>query len=260
MRLKNNIQFLLILVILISCQKKKTSSKNTNKEEEAWSYSGESGPEHWAELEKNSECGGKFQSPINIISINAKIDSQLNSLDIHYEKSTKIHSVKNNGHSIQYNFEKGDYINYKNECFNLKQIHFHESSEHTIDGVRYPLVIHMVHANSTGEYLVLAIMAKEGKTSIPFEFLESFLPLEKGEVKKINKPFNLNHNLPLNRGYYSYTGSLTTPPCTEGVKWFIFKEPITISVEQVNILKTLMPVNNYRKEQPLNGRKIQMTE
>lgn len=254
---KYKTQFLLILIILISCQKKKSSSTNTQKE--AWSYSGESGPEHWAELEKNSECGGKFQSPINIISINANIDSQLKPLDIHYEKSTKIHSVKNNGHSIQYNFEKGDYINYKNERFSLKQIHFHESSEHTIDGVRYPLVIHMVHVNSRGGYLVLAIMTKEGKTSIPFQFLESFLPLKKDEVKKIDKPFNLNYNLPINKGYYSYTGSLTTPPCTEGVQWFIFKEPITISVEQVDILKTLMPVNNYRKEQPLNGRKVQMT-
>lgn len=239
---------------------KEKSISTTDHVNKHWSYVGETSPEHWAEIEKNSECGGKFQSPINIVSLNAIVDTNLKPLAIHYVSHTKIHDVVNNGHSIQYNFEEGDYLIYKDDKYDLKQIHFHESSEHTINGIRYPIVIHMVHTNSKGEYLVLAVMAKEGQTSAPFSFLESYLPLKKGETKTIEKPFNLSYNLPKDRGYYNYIGSLTTPPCTQGVNWFIFKEPITVSLEQVETLRSLMPLNNYRNEQPLNGREVKMTK
>ncbi|WP_235015827.1 carbonic anhydrase [Aquimarina sp. AU58] len=243
----------------IEVAKEKTTS-TTDHAKKHWSYVGETSPEHWAEIEKNSECGGKFQSPINIVSLDAIVDPNLKPLAIHYVSNTKIHDVVNNGHSIQYNFEEGDYLMYKGDKYDLKQIHFHESSEHTINGIRYPIVIHMVHTNSKGEYLVLAVMAKEGQTSAPFRFLESYLPLKKGETKAIGKPFNLSYNLPKDKEYYTYVGSLTTPPCTQGVNWVIFKEPITISLEQVNILRDLMPLNNYRNEQPLNGREVKMTK
>ncbi len=225
-----------------------------------WSYEGESGPEHWSEIEKNSDCDGKYQSPINIIDVNAKTDIELKALDIHYSTKTQIHDVVNNGHSIQYNFEEGDYIMFKGMRYDVKQIHFHESSEHTIDGVRYPMVIHMVHMNKNKEFVVIAIMVKEGSNSAPFDFLEKYLPIHKGESKSIKKPFDLNKNLPNNRGYYTYTGSLTTPPCTEGVHWFIFKDPITVSLEQLKVLQRLMPHNNYRNEQPLNDRIIRKTK
>ncbi|QTD37247.1 carbonic anhydrase family protein [Polaribacter batillariae] len=273
MKIKNSIFAVVLLAITFtSCNKgtktakqsKKTPEKEqvsaTNHQKKHWSYAGETGPEHWVEIEKNSECGGEFQSPVNIVSVDALADESLKPLDIHYASSTKIHDVKNNGHSIQYNFESGDYINYKGDTYDLKQIHFHESSEHTINGIRFPLVIHMVHVSKKGEYLVLAVMAKEGVSSAPFDFLESYLPLKKGEIKTVDSSFNLNLNLPKNKGYYNYVGSLTTPPCTQGVNWFVFKEPITVSLEQVNKLKKLMPINNYRNEQPLNGRKIKMTK
>ncbi|WP_074406203.1 carbonic anhydrase [Aquimarina megaterium] len=276
MKTTNNMVFIAVIMTIIvsSCTntkekikgehsievaKEKTTS-TTDHVKKHWSYVGETSPEHWAEIEKNSECGGKFQSPINIVSLDAIVDTNLKPLAIHYVSNTKIHDVVNNGHSIQYNFEKGDYLMYKGDKYDLKQIHFHESSEHTINGIRYPIVIHMVHTNSKGEYLVFAVMAKEGKTSAPFRFLESYLPLRKGETKAIGKPFNLSYNLPENKGYYTYMGSLTTPPCTQGVNWVIFKEPITISLEQVNILRDLMPLNNYRNEQPLNGREVKMTK
>ncbi|WP_438423556.1 carbonic anhydrase [Aquimarina macrocephali] len=239
---------------------KEKTITTTDHAKKHWSYVGETSPEHWAEIEKNSDCGGKFQSPINIVSLNAIVDTNLKPLAIHYVSNTKIHDVVNNGHSIQYNFEEGDYLMYKDTKYNLKQIHFHESSEHTINGIRYPIVIHMVHTNSKGEYLVLAVMAKEGKTSAPFRFLESYLPVKNGETKTIGMPFNLSYNLPKDKGYYTYVGSLTTPPCTQGVNWFIFKEPITISLRQVKILRDLMPLNNYRNEQPLNGREVKMTK
>ena len=225
-------------------------------EKQHWSYQGETGPEHWAEIEKNSDCGGKYQSPINIIDKDAKLDASLKPLDIHYASATKINNVVNNGHSIQYNFEPGDYFNYKGEKYALKQIHFHESAEHTMNGVRYPMVIHMVHVSDKNHYAVFAVMVKEGNNSAPFNFLESYLPLEKGQTKPVNTSFDLTKNLPKDKAYYSYVGSLTTPPCTEGVNWFVFKEPITISLKQVKELQKLMPINNYRNEQPLNGRVV----
>lgn len=247
-------------------QEKKVKEVKTSKEvaktskKKHWSYEGETGPEHWAEFEKDSDCDGKHQSPINIISVEAKTDTDLKPLDIYYASQTKIHDVVNNGHSIQYNFEPGDYINYKGKKFELKQIHFHEASEHTINGVRFPIVIHMVHVSKDKEFLVLAIMAKEGKSSAPFKFLESYLPVEKGQIKTVDASFDLNQNLPKDKGYYNYVGSLTTPPCTEGVNWFVFKDPITISVGQVKQLQKLMPMNNYRNEQPLNGRQVIQTK
>lgn len=268
MKINNRIvAIVLFSIALVSCKTKSKSNEEVlkathiaNHHKKHWSYTGETSPKHWVEIEKESECGGKFQSPINIVSVDAITDNKLTPLDIHYKKNTKIHDVKNNGHSIQYNFDEGDYVNYKGAKYELKQFHFHESSEHTIDGIRYPLEIHMVHVNTKGEYLVFSVMAKEGVKSAPFVFLENYLPLKKGEMKIIDKTFDLNLNFPKNKGYYNYEGSLTTPPCTQGVIWFVFKEPITLSLKQVNELRELMPTNSFRNEQPLNGREVKMTK
>jgi len=226
---------------------------------EHWTYQGETGPQHWAEIEKQSDCDGMHQSPINIIDVDVETDTTLPPLEIHYASSVKIHDVTNNGHSIQYNFEKGDYLTLGGTSYELKQIHFHEAAEHTINGVRYPLEIHMVHISEKGEVAVLAIMAMEGRSSAPFSFLESYLPIDVGETKPIDTHFDMNLNLPEQREYYAYNGSLTTPPCTEGVRWFVFKQPISVSLDQVKQLQRLMPLNNYRDEQPLNGRKVSLS-
>ena len=218
------------------------------------------GPEHWADTKINADCGELHQSPINIITTEVVTDNELTPLKIQYGASTKIHEVINNGHTIQYNFEKGDYIELDDEKYDLVQIHFHEASEHTINGIRYPMEMHMVHKNEKNKYAVLGVMVQEGKNSEPFKFLESYLPIKIGEKKPIDKAFNVQLNLPENRAYYHYMGSFTTPPCTEGVKWFIFKEAITVSLEQVKILQKLMPMNNYRNEQPLNGRIIKVSK
>lgn len=221
-----------------------------------WTYQGETGPDHWQEIEKRAHCNGKKQSPINIIDINVLNDSSLSPLEILYSKNVKIHDVTNNGHTIQYNFEKGDYIMLEGTKYELKQVHFHEASEHTINGIRFPLEVHMVHVRADNKIAVLATMAQEGISSESFDFLESYLPVGIGETKEIGAYFDLSLNLPTNRDYYHYEGSLTTPPCTEGVSWYIFKEPITISVDQVKQLQELMPINNFRNEQALNNRTV----
>ncbi|GAA4809947.1 carbonic anhydrase family protein [Litoribaculum gwangyangense] len=253
----------LLLLILASCQNTKKDSSSNSKEgysnriiEKHWSYNGETGPEHWKEIETYSNCDGKYQSPINIVNYN--LDETLSDLSIFYSDSTHIHDVINNGHTIQYNFDLGDYITIHGKKFSLKQFHFHEPAEHLIDGIRYPMELHLVHVSNAGEYAVLAIMAKEGQSSKPFDFLESYLPINVGETKNVDLAFDMNLNLPKQKTFFTYTGSLTTPPCTESVEWYIFKEPITVSLEQVEALKKLMPMNNYRNEQPINGRTIKV--
>ena len=197
-----------------------------------WSYEGETGPEHWKEIEKNSECGGSFQSPINIV--NYVLDSTLHKFYVQYATGTHIHDVMNNGHTIQYNFEVGDYIVFDNVKHTLRQFHIHEPAEHLIDGVRFPMELHLVHQNDDGGYAVVSVMAKEGISSEPFSFLERFLPLKVGDKKTVDLEFDMNLSLPTDKTYYTYEGSLTTPPCNENVQWIIFKEPITVSSAQVD--------------------------
>ena len=180
-------------------------------------------------------------------------------LQIHYNATTEIFDIHNNGHTIKYDFEAGDSISYQNKTYHLKQIHFHEPAEHTINGIRYPIEIHLVHANED-DFTVLSIMGREGKGSRTFNFLEKFLPIKIGESKEIHRPFDLRWMLPKEtENFYAYRGSLTTPSCTEKVNWIIFRRPIILSLEQALILKELMPLNNYRNEQSLNDRIISRT-
>ncbi|TCK57532.1 carbonic anhydrase [Flavobacterium sp. 90] len=240
-----------VLMMFVAC-----SDKNNTKEEEKkhWNYEGETGPEHWSEIDQN-DCGGSAQSPIDII--NTETDKTLLPIDFHYNEKTKIHDIINNGHSIQVDFEPDDYIMINGDKYELKQFHFHEPAEHTIRGVRYPLVIHMVHMNKDGKYAVVAIMAQEDQEiNEAFEFLDKFLPLKVNESIKVNEDFNINKVLPENQTYYTYTGSLTTPPCTEGVQWYILKNPVGVSSKIIEDLRKIMPINNFRNVQPLNGRII----
>lgn len=236
--------------------KSETDSHNSEKKAH-WTYDGETSPEHWAEIEKNSDCDGKKQSPINIIDIDTKPTKQKeNPLNILYTPTTAISQVVNNGHSIQFNFEAGDSIQYHNDTYHLSQIHFHEPSEHTINGIRYPLEIHLVHKSKQDNFTVMGVLAKEGQESQLFEFLESFLPIEENKSKEIHQSLDLTTLFPDNKNFYSYDGSLTTPPCTQNVNWVIFKDPIIVSLDEVLKLKSNMPVDNYRNEQPIYDRVV----
>lgn len=250
-----------LLITTVSCKKEKKENHSNNTSHEKakhWSYSGETSPEHWIEIEKNSDCNGNHQSPINIIHKNTTTVTSKGDLKILYTPTTLISEVENNGHSIQFDFEEGDSINYKNETYFLKQIHFHEPSEHKINGIIYPIEMHLVHVSKAGGITVIGIFGEEGEESQLFEFFESFLPLENGTTKNINHDIDLSSLFLAEKHYYSYGGSLTTPPCTEGVNWVVFKEPIILSVEEVLKLKNNMPINNYRNEQPLNNREVKL--
>ncbi|MBG7612419.1 carbonic anhydrase family protein [Polaribacter sp. BAL334] len=243
----------LSFIIVFSCKHSETPSNPTTHEKH-WSYSGETSPEHWIEIERNSDCDGKSQSPINIIHKDAQLSEVAKELLIQYSPTTLVNKVENNGHSIQFDFEYGDSIFYKNETFFLKQIHFHEPSEHKINGVIYPIEMHLVHVSKTNKITVLRILGEEGEESELFEFLESFLPLKNGNSKTIHQKLDLSSLFKNGKSYYSYEGSLTTPPCSEGVHWVVFKTPIILSEAEVLKLQSNMPVNNYRNQQALNNR------
>ncbi len=255
--MKTKLLVYVLLMVVLSCNRKKhipQTTYSTYENAQHWSYSGETSPEHWVEIEKNSDCGGINQSPINIIHKYAHSVSTKNELNIKYTPTTLIKKVENNGHSIQFDFEAGDSINYKNQTFYLKQIHFHEPSEHKINGITYPIEMHLVHVSKSGEITVFGLLGEEGDKSQLFEFFESFLPLENGGSKEIHQKIDLSDLFLKDKNFYSYSGSLTTPPCSEQVNWIVFKEPFYLSVEEVLKLKNNMPINNYRNEQPLNGR------
>ncbi|CAA0197637.1 carbonic anhydrase [Tenacibaculum maritimum] len=258
-----------ILIIFIfafatSCKYDKKANTNhkqaipTHTNSHDWGYDGNAPSKNW---KKNyPDCNGKNQSPIDIISVDTK-ESISDKLQFDsYNKEIAIHNVINNGHSVQFNFEKGDYHTFRGIRYYLKQIHFHEPSEHTINGVRFPIAIHLVHESTDKKLLVFAVMAQEGKGSLPFDFLESYLPLKKNESKEVGKSFSLSNILPKKTAYYYYIGSLTTPPCTEGVNWIVFKAPITVSKMQIEKMHQSLPDHNYRPIQLLNGRTIEFSK
>ncbi len=257
MNVKITLRLSIVLIAAISCtNSKKHIHENYQENEHHWSYSGETSPKYWIEIEKGSNCDGKHQSPINIIHKNVDSVKIQENLKIQYSPVTLISEVENNGHSIQFDFETGDSINYNNETYYLKQIHFHEPSEHKINGIIYPIEMHLVHISKAGEITVLGLLGEEGDDSQLFEFFESFLPIKENVVKDIHQKIDLSSLFLEDKHYYSYSGSLTTPPCTENVNWIVFKESIILSVEEVLKLKNNMPINNYRNEQPLNERVV----
>lgn len=252
---------LLIVVLHFSCNKEKADKKGSlSHDSHEWSYAGETSPEHWAELEKNSDCLGEKQSPINIIDLNVvqkEGDTAHNTL--FYSPKTILTRVRNNGHTIQFDFDRGDSICSRDIHYDLVQIHFHTPSEHTVNGIRYPIEIHLVHqSKNMDRYTVLAIFGIEGQESETLERMESFLPLKEGEEKVIEKAIDLTTIFPHSKDYYSYLGSITTPPCTENVNWIIFKEPSVLSLEEVIRMRDNMPLRNFRNEQDLNDRLVHL--
>lgn len=229
-----------------------------------WGYSGETGPENWGELEAGADCDGQNQSPVNIVDINTTPRNVINDIEyIRYNEVDTIKSISNNGHTIQYNFNKEDNIvKYEGKEYKLIQFHFHSPAEHTINGVRYPLEIHAVHhCEETNDFIVFAALVQQGQPDSTFTFLEKYLPIRAGETKEINATYSFGSNIHELFGLdainvYTYNGSLTTPPCTEKVFWVVMKNANSASPEQIELLQTLMPLNNYREGQPLNGRTI----
>jgi len=228
-----------------------------------WHYEGPEGPERWGTLSpKFSACGeGRAQSPIDLgeatpvtASPTLKLKFPPAALKIaHHEH---VADGINNGHTIQINYAGGDTMTIADESFALVQYHFHHQSEHTVKGKHYPMEMHLVHKSASGKLAVVGVFIEEGAHNKAFDPIWSNLPSKKGvETHYEHVTVDVDALLPTNRASYRYDGSLTTPPCSEGVKWVVMTTPIQLSAEQIRAFSTIIHDNN-RPPQPLNGRRV----
>ncbi len=219
----------------------------------SWSYTGKTGPEHWGTLdEHNVLCaGGVNQTPINLENF---IEAELENIKFHYDK--KGTSFLNNGHTVQVNFEKGNSITIEGKTFELVQYHFHTPSENHIQGKSYPMEVHLVHADKEGNLAVVGVMFEVGKENRGLSKILKNVPHKCGEKHDLKDKALASDLLPKNREYYRFNGSLTTPPCSENVHWFVMKESVSISKEQLKLMEKVMHAPNNRPIQSTNARPI----
>ncbi len=218
-----------------------------------WGYEGDTGPTHWGNLSADyGLCAtGKKQSPINITQ---SVKAELPALEFNYTPIPLV--IENNGHTIKMTANTAGTLTIDKDIYQLLQFHTHTPSETTIDGKPADMVIHMVHKNSKDELAVVAVHFKVGDTANPLiEQLWKVMPKTAGKVQSHDVQIDVNQLLPADKNYYSFEGSLTTPPCSEGVKWMVLKQTVSISAEQLAQHKALYP-NNVRPVQPLNHREI----
>ncbi len=170
--------------------------------------------------------------------------------------SSDLQEIENNGHTIQVNFPAGSSLNLDGHVYTLKQFHFHTTSENTIDGKSFPLEGHFVHADDKGNLAVVAVMFDQGSANSDLAQLWQSMPMKANEKVQMQKAFNAAQLLPKEQTYYRFNGSLTTPPCTEGVTWLVLKTALTISAEQVAQFEKAVGGHNNRPVQPINARPI----
>ncbi len=227
-----------------------------------WDYGKEHGPASWGPLcPEFATCGsGRSQSPIDIKGAApetlAPVKTAYQPVELRIVHHEHMADVVNNGHTVQVNYPEGSTLTVGDQSFVLLQYHFHSPSEHTVDGKHFPMEMHLVHKAADGKLAVLGAFINEGKANAAFEPVWANLPKEKGmEVHLSDVKVDVDALLPRDRTTYRYDGSLTTPPCTEGVKWFVLANPVALSADQVAAFRAIVKDNN-RPTQPLNGRKI----
>ena len=218
-----------------------------------WSYDGDTGPANWGSL--SAEYGlcatGTKQSPINIA---ASVKAELPTLEFNYKPIPL--AIQNNGHTIKMTADTAGTLTIDKDTYKLLQFHTHTPTEMTINGKPADMVMHLVHQNTKGELAVVAVHFKVGETANPLiEQLWKAMPKTAGKAQSHEVQIDVNQLLPADKNYYAFEGSLTTPPCSEGVRWMVLKQKVSISAEQLAQHKALYP-SNVRPVQALNGRKI----
>jgi carbonic anhydrase len=218
----------------------------------SWTYSGEHGPDHWGQVSTEfATCGiGKDQSPIDIVDPKKE---KLPAIEFSYHSSPL--NVVNNGHTIQVNYGPGSSIVRDGKTYDLVQFHFHHMSENAIKGEHAPMELHLVHKAHDGSLAVVAVMLKEGKANKVVETVWSNIAAEGKENTPASVSVDAAGLLPGKHSYYTFPGSLTTPPCSENVLWLVLEEPMSLSKEQIAKFAAIYP-NNARPVQPLNGRPV----
>jgi len=197
---------------------------------------------------------GKRQSPIDIRDgIKVALDPVL------FDYKPSAFRVVDNGHTVQVNVAAGNAIEVMGRRYELVQFHFHRPSEERIAGRAFDMVAHLVHKDAEGRLAVVAVLLDKGSAQPVVQQVWNNLPLEKGDEVAARQPIDLNQLLPEARGYFTYMGSLTTPPCSEGVLWMVMKQPVQVSDYQIAVFSRLYPMN-ARPVQPANGRLIKESE
>jgi carbonic anhydrase len=218
-----------------------------------WGYAGEAGPEHWGALDSAfTLCAtGRQQSPIDI---SAAIPSDQPPLGIDYRGTAS--DMLNNGHTVQVNFPAGSTLNLAGQVFVLKQVHFHTPSETHLRGREFPFEAHFVHADAQGALAVIAVLFEDGAENAALAQLWTEMPVAVGELHALRAAFSPADLLPGDRDDYRFIGSLTTPPCSEGVRWQVLKQPLTLSRAQIQRFAALVHGRNDRPIQPLHARQV----
>ena len=231
---------------------KKVAGKVQSGHAAPWGYQGDAGPQSWGRLKPEFvKCAsGDRQSPIDIRD---GLKLQLDPVQFDYRPSS--FRVIDNGHTVQVNVAAGNSIEAIGRRYSLVQFHFHRPSEERIDGREFDMVAHLVHKDHEGRLAVVAVLLDQGSAHPLVQSVWNNLPLEKGEEVPAKATLDLNTLLPTERNYFTYMGSLTTPPCSEGVLWMVMKQPVQISTEQIAIFARLYPMN-ARPIQSAAGRLI----
>jgi carbonic anhydrase len=220
-----------------------------------WAYQGKEGPQAWGNLDASfSACKlGHEQSPIDI---HGATKAHLAPLALDYRASSA--DIVNNGHTVQVNLADAGTFTLDGVVYKLVQFHFHTPSEEHVNGKGYPMVAHLVHKSEDGKLAVIGVLLKEGKANAALQPVFAALPQGAGDKHALDQAFNPADLLPADHGYYKFTGSLTTPPCSEGVHWQVLKEPVEVSHEQIKAFQKLYKAN-ARPIQPLHKRVVEQS-
>jgi carbonic anhydrase len=223
-----------------------------------WTYEGPAGSEHWGDLDPDyAACKtGREQSPIDIR--NAR-KGDLPALQFDYQ-SGPLKYLINNGATIRVNYHDaagaGNSLLVGGTRYQLTQFHFHHPSEEYIDGKPYAMEVHLMHQSSDGKVVGVTVLLKSGSPNANVQKLWDHMPLTEGKEQEVaGVEVNPAGLLPRSFGYYFYIGSLTAPPCTEGVAWYVLKTPVDISPAQIAAFARLYP-HDVRPIRPLNGRVV----
>ncbi|MCY7314275.1 MAG: carbonic anhydrase family protein [Rubrivivax sp.] len=218
----------------------------------AWAYQGAAGPQTWGGLKPEFNlCGnGQRQSPIDI---RGGLAVDLDPINFDYQAAR--FGVIDNGYTVQANIAPGSSIELGGKRFELVQFHFHRPSEERIDGRQFEMSLHLVHKDAQGRLAVVAVLLDKGPPQPAVQRVWNNLPLEKGEDLAARLPLDLAALLPTDRRYFTYMGSMTTPPCSEGVQWVVMRQPVTMSLEQIELFARIYPMN-ARPLQQAAGRRI----
>lgn len=227
-----------------------------------WGYGDHDGPEHWHRLHPAfAICGeGREQSPIDLGVVKGElripISYSYEPVQLRIARTEHVVDVLNNGHTIQVDYDEGSTIEMDGAAYELVQYHFHAPSEHTLNGLHYPMEMHLVHQSGEGELLVVAVFIREGEHNEAFAPVWEHLPEEIGEAFHLEHVLvNIDDLLPDDRRTLRYTGSLTTPPCKEGVHWVVLSNPVAISRDQIGAFTRIVD-GNARPVQARNGREV----